>query len=145
MVTWIYDEMGSAAAILDEFCLRSLDGVPLAWVFGVSVFSIRGDHIGWFEHGVLFDVDNNRLGFLQGALGLGGKSPPLQAAPALPPFSKRPCVPALRARLARPQGGAWSSHRVTDYLEHGDWLGLRAAALAPRSAPARPPSMDISH
>ena len=146
MVTWIYDEVGSAAAILDEFCLRSLDGVPQAWVFGVSVFSIKGDHIGWFEHGVLFDVDNNRLGFVQSALGMGGKSPPLQPAPPVPGFPKRPCVPALRARLARPHGGGgWSVFPVADYLEQGDVLGLRAAGLAPRSAPARPPSMDISH
>lgn len=117
MVTWLYDETGQAGAVLDEFCVRSIDGAPQAWVFGVSVFALKGEHIGWFEHGVLFDVDNRKLGFLSGALGLCGTIPPLADAPPLPVFSKRPNVPTLRARLARPAAAGWSEQRLADYLE----------------------------
>ena len=117
MVTWLYDETGNAGAILDEFCLRGLDGAPMGWVFGVSAFALRGEHIGWFEHGVLFDVHNRKIGFLAGALGLGGASPPLADAPPLPAFPRRPNVPPLRARLARPTASGWSGQRLGDYLD----------------------------
>jgi hypothetical protein len=145
MVTWIYDETGSAAAILDEFCIRNLDGVPQAWVFGVSVFSMKGEHIGWFEHGVLFDVHNDKLGFIDGALGLSG-GPQLQAAPPMPPFGKRPCVPALRARRIRPAGSGWSGERLADYLDHCDALrSLSVAGAARALAAARSAALDVSH
>jgi hypothetical protein len=137
VVTWIYDETGSAAAILDEFCLRSLDGLPQAWVFGVSVFSIKGEHIGWFEHGVLFDVHNDKLGFIEGALGLSGHGPALRSPPPMPAFGKRPCVPALRARHARPAGSGWSSERLADYLDNRDALSALTAAGAARAAVAQ--------
>jgi hypothetical protein len=119
VVTWLFDETGNAGAILDEFCVRNIDGAPRAWVFGVSVFALKGEHIGWFEHGVLFDVDNGKLGFLAGAIGLGAAAPELSSAPPLPAFPKRPNVPALRARLARPAPSGWADQRLADYLERG--------------------------
>lgn len=142
MVTWIYDEMGNAGAILDEFCLRSNDGTPVAWVFGVSVFALKGEHIGWFEHGILFDVDNNKLGFVAGAIGLGGATPQLAEPSRLPRFAKRPYVPALRARLARPGGGIWSGHRLADYLDRSEPGELGAVSLATGAQGAR---MDTQH
>lgn len=144
VVTWIYDETGSAAAILDEFCLRNLDGVPQAWVFGVSVFSMKGEHIGWFEHGVLFDLHNDKLGFIEGALGLSN-GPALQAAPPMPPFGKRPTVPALRARRVRPARSGWSGERVAEYLDNCDSLSLSAAGAARAVAHARSAVLDVSH
>lgn len=140
MVTWIYDETGNAGALLDEFCVRNLDGVPVAWVFGVTLFSIRGDHIGWFEHGVLFDVHNNKLGFVEGALGLGSGAPPRQISPPVPPFGKRPCVPALRARVARPVGAGWSADLLGDYLDECE--PQRSLNIAP---PAHRMGRDASH
>lgn len=143
LVTWIYDETGNAGALLDEFCVRNLDGVPVAWVFGVTLFSIRGEHIGWFEHGVLFDVHNNKLGFVEGALGLGANAPVRRAAPPVPPFGKRPCVPALRARAARPTGGGWSGDSLADYLEQPEPLRPEAGIKAP--APLHQMGRDVSH
>lgn len=141
-MTWLYDGTGTAGAILDEFCLRSTDGAPMAWVFGVSVFGLKGEHIGWFEHGVLFDVDNHKLGFLAGAIGLAGAVPPLAGPPPLPKFAKRPYVPALRARLARPSGGGWSRHRLAEYLDRSE-RGVPGAA--PPVPAAHGPRMDTQH
>lgn len=139
-MTWIFDETGKAGAILDEFCIRNLDGAPQAWVFGVSVFSLKGEHIGWFEHGVLFDIHNDRLGFLKGALGVSGHVA-LQPPSAFPAFAKRPCVPALRARRSRPVSAGWSGERLADYLQScADRVdGLRALRVAPAGRmPAKP-------
>lgn len=116
MSTWIYDEIGCAAAILDEFCIRNLSGNTVGWVFGVSVFSLKGEHIGWFEDGVFYDIENNTLGFLPGAHGLVLEQPPMAAEPAVPSFSKRPYVPGLRGRSARPAGKGWSTFCLATYL-----------------------------
>ena len=116
MLTWVYDESGCAAAILDEFCLRNAGGSTVGWVFGVSVFSLKGEHIGWFEDGVLYDVENKVLGFIPSAKGLTRK-PVLVPAPVMPPFTKRPCAPTLRGRSIRLRGSGWSTACLADYLE----------------------------
>ena len=116
MLTWVYDEIGCAGAILDEFCVRNLAGNTVGWVFGVSVFSLKGDHIGWYEDGVFYDIANNVLGFVPGAIGLSLDCPALAPEPALPVFSKRPYVPGLRGRAARPVGKGWSTFCLATYL-----------------------------
>ena len=116
MVTWVIDDIGCAGAILDEFCLRNLSGKTVGWVFGLSMFSLAGEHIGWYEDGVFYDIDNNKLGFIAGANCLACDVPALADAPAAPPFSKRPHVPALRGRVARPAGQGWSSVGLANYL-----------------------------
>ena len=118
MVTWIYDEIGCPGAILDEFCLRNLSGHTVGWVFGLSVFSLKGDHIGWFEEGVFFDVANKVIGFVPGAKA-PLELPPLAPEPALPALLKRPCVPTLRGRSARARGHGWSAHCLCNYLSSG--------------------------
>lgn len=118
MVTWIYDEIGCPGAILDEFCVRNLTGQAVGWVFGLSVFSVKGNHIGWFEEGVFFDVANKVIGFVPGAKA-PLELPSLAPEPALPTFGKRPCVPTLRGRTARPRGHGWSAQCLSSYLAFG--------------------------
>lgn len=131
LVTWLYDEAGRASAILDEFLLRTVDGEPAGFVFGLSAFSLRGEHIGWFEDGVLYDVENRTLGFLDGARGLAPAVPALQPAPPEPGFGKRPNVPPLRARPLRRPANGWSRHVLADYID-------TAAAPEPACAPLAP-------
>ncbi len=117
MHTWVFDETGSAGAIVDEFCVRTTLGEPAAWVFGMSLFAITGEHIGWYEDGVFFDVHNKVLGFFAGAAGLPHDFPVPLAPPPMPPLSKRPNVPPLLGRPARPARGGWSACSLADYLE----------------------------
>lgn len=139
MATWVYDEIGCAGAILDEFCIRNLAGNTVGWVFGLSVFSLKGDHIGWFEDGVFYDVENNVLGFIPGAGGLALEPPALAPEPALPAFSKRPYVPTLRGRTARPAGKGWSTFCLASYLAFTDVPCARAPFL-----PRRPLSGTVA-
>jgi len=103
--------------MLDEYCVRNLSGDTVAWVFGVSLFSLTGEHIGWYEDGVFYDTDNRVLGFLPDARGLVPDMPPLAHEPPLPAMSKRPCVPTLRGRSVRPPRQGWSSHCLASYLQ----------------------------
>jgi hypothetical protein len=119
LLTWVYDEIGCPGAILDEFCLRNLSGHTVGWVFGLSVFSLKGDHIGWFEDGTLFDIENKVIGFVSGATGTALELPALAPDPVIPALSKRPCAPTLRGRTARPRGKGWSRHCLSNYLAFG--------------------------
>lgn len=116
VITWVVDDIGCPGAILDEFCIRNLAGATVGWVFGISVFSLKGEHIGWYEDGVLYDIENQVLGFIPGATGLALACPALAPEPAAPAFAKRPHVPALRGRAARPPGRGWSSFCLSTYL-----------------------------
>ncbi|ATQ77548.1 hypothetical protein CR152_25890 [Massilia violaceinigra] len=136
MVTWLYDEAGRASAILDEFCLRTIGGEPAGFVFGLSAFSLKGEHIGWFEDGVFYDVENRILGFLAGARGMAHDVPVLLPPPPEPAFRKRPNVPTLRARPLRRAAGGWSRHALSAYFNSGAPLAP-VAALLPAARAAR--------
>ncbi len=136
LVTWVYDEFGCAGAILDEYCIRNLAGDTVGWVFGLSVFSLKGEHIGWFEDGVFFDVENKVLGFIAGTKGMAFDCPALAAEPALPAFSKRPYVPMLRGRRARGAGRGWSTFCLATYLSFYSLPSARTAFVPRTMAPA---------
>lgn len=116
LLTWVYDEIGCAGALLDDFCIRNLSGETVGWVFGLSLFSLKGDHIGWFEEGVFYDVQNKVIGFIPGAAGLRHEPPALAPEPPLPAFKKRPYVPSLRGRTSRPPVNGWSPSCLATYL-----------------------------
>ena len=144
MVTWVYDEIGCAGAILDDFCIRNLAGHTVGWVFGLSVFSLKGEHIGWFEDGVFYDIENNLLGFLPGASGLTVDAPALAPEPTLPAFSKRPCVPGLRGRATRRKGRGWSTFCLATYLSYNGLPVPRTSYLARLPSTPASPSHDLS-
>lgn len=133
MATWVYDEIGCAGAILDDYCIRNLAGNTVGWVCGLSVFSLKGDHIGWFEDGVFYDIYNDVLGFISGATGLVLELPARASEPAAPPFSKRPTMPTLRGRTARPPGSEWSRFCLTTYLAFSDMPSARAPFMPLRA------------
>ncbi|UUZ49168.1 hypothetical protein LP420_01580 [Massilia sp. B-10] len=107
MLTWIYDDIGCLRRHPRRF-LHPQSGLSntVGWVFGLSVFSLKGEHIGWFEEGVLFDIHNNVLGFIPGAAHRRLEAPALAAEPALPVFKSarrcRTCVVASRVLRAGP-------------------------------------------
>lgn len=144
MITWIYDDIGCPGAILDEFCIRNVAGHPVGWVFGLSVFSLKGEHLGWAENGVFYDIHNRVLGFVPGATGTTLTLPALAPEPPLPVLSKRPCVPGLRGRSSRPAGKGWSSASLANYLASGGSTGMRVPALVCRGAGAGSGACDLS-
>jgi hypothetical protein len=143
LVTWVFDEIGCAGAILDDFCIRNLNGNTVGWVFGLSMFSLKGEHIGWCEEGVFYDIQNNVLGFVPGAAGLRLEPPALACEPPLPTFSKRPHVPTLRGRFARPAGQGWSRFCLASYLEQSDAPHAGTAFIAHLASQARPGGNEL--
>lgn len=108
MAEWIMTLQGEPQFILDEHCFRDLRGVVNSWLFGNGVYALTGEHVGWFEAGTLFDLQNQIIGKIASAL------PELSTASAIemPVFQRRPQVPTLRARrprIARDDSGARSA------------------------------------
>lgn len=132
LITWVVDDIGCAGAILDEFCIRNLCGDTVGWVFGLSVFSLKGEHIGWYEDGVFYDIENNVLGFIPGARGLALECPALAPAPSAPLFAKRPYVPTLRGRAPRPAGQGWSAFCLSTYLSFSGLPSAHVSSFAHR-------------
>lgn len=138
MTYWIYDISGYPAAILDEYCIRSETGTPIGWIFGISLFSREGVHLGWAEHGVFYDFDNRIAGFVPELAGELAGAPHCLSAPPLPLLKKRPNVPTLRGRNSRPAGGGWSSRLLGDLLAAGSIRlpAYRRRAPRPQDTPA---------
>lgn len=137
LITWVVDDIGCPGAILDDFCIRNLAGDTVGWVFGISVFSLKGEHIGWYEEGVLYDIENKVLGCIPGATGLAFACPALAPELAAPAFAKRPHVPALRGRAVRPAGRGWSSFCLSTYLSPAG-LSATGVPFMARRAPLMP-------
>lgn len=107
------------------------------------MFSLKGEHIGWFEDGLFFDVANKVIGFLPGAKTLM-ELPALASEPVMPVLPKRPCVPTLRGRSARPRGHGWSAQCLCNYLTFGE-LPATGTPFLPRRCGAAPASADLAH
>ena len=69
MAEWIFNGNGNATIIFDDDCLRNSSGIVIAWVYNFSVYNLNGYHIGWFEKGILYDYNNDVLGFIRNRTG----------------------------------------------------------------------------
>lgn len=70
----IFDETGNATHYIDvsKGTVYSFDGTPVAFLKAKStyynVYSYQGDHLGWFENGVIRDHKGDIVGFQRGAI-----------------------------------------------------------------------------
>ncbi|MBQ7276483.1 MAG: hypothetical protein IJS58_04450 [Bacilli bacterium] len=65
---WFYDKHGQAVFYKCDDRLISRHGENLCWIFGNYVYSLKnGRHIGWFEAGKIFDIENGIIAFLKGS------------------------------------------------------------------------------
>lgn len=117
MTAWIFDRSGRARIIRDGDCLRSARGVVVAWISANGVFDVRGQHVGWFEGGVLYDANNCVIGFEQDATGSLPSSPGVGGTPGKPGFAGKPGRPGLSGAPGRPGKGGWSDEDLATYFK----------------------------
>jgi hypothetical protein len=116
MAEWLYDKSGTPRLIVDTDCIRDSRGIVIAWVHGNGLFSMRGQHVGWFERGVAYDRNNNVLGFVPTADGYLPYRPGIAGAPGMPGFAGRPGRPGLSGMFGRPGCGGWSATSLHGYF-----------------------------
>ena len=69
----LFDKDGDAVAYIDtkdENTIFTWDGEPSAYVKGGSVWGFNGNHLGWFEDGIIFDDKGNAVGCIKGTISM---------------------------------------------------------------------------
>lgn len=113
---WLFDKDGAACLILDGERVRDDYGDVIGWIKAGNVYLLHGEHVGWFEGGVIYDGINCALTFTRRRMGYLPSEPRLAADPDLPQLAPPPVFPQLEAAPGKPGRGAWSRHDVFDYF-----------------------------
>ena len=89
----------------------------MAFIFGISVVSLHGKHLGWFQDGNFRDPRGAVVGWVVGASG-GPAKPAAAAVPAVPALSARPAIPAQPATPAVPAAPlSWSAMTWEQFID----------------------------
>jgi hypothetical protein len=96
----LYDRRGTPAAYIatnDENTIYLWTGEPSAYLYSDQVYGFNGQHLGWFQDGILWDYEAVAVGFTQEAQ--GGYH---VADPAKMPKSPRPAKLAMEPAPPQP-------------------------------------------
>jgi hypothetical protein len=108
-LTPIYNRSGRACGWADADTIRDMRGRVAAFIFGISVVSLHGKHLGWLQDGNFRDSYGAIVGWVAGASG-GPAKPAAGAVPAMPAMAARPAMPAQPATPAIPAASpSWSA------------------------------------
>lgn len=116
MADWIYNDNGNATMIFDNDCIRNNYGQVVAWINRINVFNLDGNHVGWFDKGVLYDSNNDVLGFTRNRTGHLPSIPGIGGTPGTPGFGGRPGRPGFGGVPGRPGYGGWSNQNLATYF-----------------------------
>lgn len=113
---WFYDKNGQAVMFQYGDRLISRSGDNLCWIIDEYIYSLRsGRHIGWFEDGKIYDINNRVLAFLRNANNLPYK-PGLGGIPGTPGIPGKPGMPGRSGIHGRPGYSGFSNYDVIDYF-----------------------------
>ncbi|WP_460535989.1 collagen-like triple helix repeat-containing protein [Giesbergeria giesbergeri] len=112
----MFDRYGKPCVIWDDTKIRDRHGKVIAWLSGDNVYSLKGDHIGWFDHGVIFDSTNSALAFSRNRTTGLPSVPGLSGTPGMPGFAGTPGRPGYSGTPGRPGSRGWSNQNPTAYL-----------------------------
>jgi len=117
LAEWLFDEAGSACLILDETRIRNGRGAIVGWVRGNSAYLLHGQHVGWYEGGVISDNTNCALAFTRNRTAYLPGGPPLRTPPAIPVLPAAPENPSFATTPGKPGRGGWSRHDAGHYFD----------------------------
>lgn len=70
----------------DENTIYSFDGQPFAYLDGDSIYGFNGEHLGWFEEGIVWDHQGKRVGSTSAACPAFTKFEPFKGFKRFKPF-----------------------------------------------------------
>ncbi len=115
MAEWIHDRRGHPQIIVDGDRFLDRSGInTIGWIHGTSTFTLTGQHAGWYENGVLWDIRNHCVGFKTEATGDMPTRPELVETRPMPDIGNSPRRPVFAGAPVRPEPGEWSNIPV-DY------------------------------
>jgi hypothetical protein len=109
MADWIYDQSGHPPIVVDGDRFLNRSGVTtIGWINGTEIFTVAGQHAGWFEDGVLSDLQNRWAGFTADATGETPSRPAELRTRPMPDLGESPSQPDFGAAPIRPEPGGVS-------------------------------------
>ena len=87
--TTLFCKKGEPVAYLahhDNDTIYTFAGKPCAYTDGENVYGFNGKHLGWFEKGVLWDHDGNRVGVVEAACPTATSFEPFKSFKSFKPF-----------------------------------------------------------
>ena len=116
MSEWIYDRGGYPQIILDGDRFLDRGGInTIGWKHGTGAFTPTGYPAGWFENGVLSDIENQCVGFTADATGKIPSRPDEFRTRQMPNLGESPDPPEFKASPNRPEPGGFSTIPL-DYI-----------------------------
>ena len=112
---WLFDRLGNAILLVVDDRFVDSGGHTIGWIGGVSAYSLSGDHIGWFEDGVLYDSTNSAIGFTRDAVRLPSR-PAIGGSPGIPGLAGVPGRPGLSESPGRPGYRGWSDLDLASFF-----------------------------
>lgn len=70
----------------NDFTIYLWSGKPVAYLDQVNVYGFNGKHLGWFEDGIIWDHDGQRVGFIRSTVPVFPKFEPLKPFKQFIPF-----------------------------------------------------------
>ena len=110
MAEWIYDRTGRPQIIIDgdRFLDRS-GNKTMGWIDGNGAFTLAGQHAGWYEDGVLWDLRNHWAGFTEEATRNIPSQPEVTQTRPMPDTGNSPNRPEFEPTSIRPEAGDFST------------------------------------
>ncbi|MFW6026460.1 MAG: 4-fold beta flower protein [Candidatus Woesearchaeota archaeon] len=103
-------------AVEEDFTIYLWNGEPVAYLYeksnNINVYSFNGDHLGWFENGIIIDHDGNAVGFIEGALNIPTKFEPYKSIKKIKPTKSIKKTPPIKPSLSE----KWSSVPLQVFL-----------------------------
>lgn len=106
----LYGNSGAVVGWLRDDSILDLDGSFRAFLRDGHIYAFRdGTHVGWFEHGWLWDSNMQAVAFQRDATG-GPARPGLGGRPGTPGIPGKPGYPGTSGIPGRPgRSNSWST------------------------------------
>jgi hypothetical protein len=118
MSEWLFNSKGTPCLILDGIYIRNDHGYVASWIFGPNVHSSKGEHIGWVEGGVFYDIQNRPILFTRNHTAYLPTKPGLTGTRSMPGFASPPGRPGVIGTKGRPGlSQSWSTYNPPDYFK----------------------------
>lgn len=132
----LFGGTGEAIAYIDtakDATIYLFDGTPTSYLYGsddvLHVYAFDGDHLGWLEHGILWNHDGDAVGFLEDALDIPTRLEPLKRLQKLAPLRSLRDLAPLKPLYTY----SWSDTSLSAFLAGSASGNAYASPPRPRS------------
>lgn len=85
----LFNSQGNPTAYIandEALTIYLWSGEPVAYLDNEDIYGFNGKHLGWFEQGIIWDHDGNKVGYINKTLPVFAKFEPLKSFKEFKPF-----------------------------------------------------------